>query len=183
MTDTTEDLELFDDAKEEFASKDDLRNRLVLVWVTGKMGTRKSEASGKTYEWVEATTLVVDDGDNWTGKVMDSNSQAERDALVLSVAENGPQLVELQYSFGGMVARLKQRIGPDGKPKNYKPMLGRINSRPNKTKGMAPSWSVAEPTPEDRATAMKYADRIREVSTQVKAAVEGSPTSDEEAFE
>ena len=52
MTDTTEDLELFDEAQATFASKADLKDGLVLVWATGKYGTRKG-ANGP-YDWYEA---------------------------------------------------------------------------------------------------------------------------------
>jgi hypothetical protein len=162
-------LDLVDDSQETFPTKDDMKDRLVLVWVTGKFGSRQSEATKKTYPWVETVTMVIDDGPNWTGQVMDSDSQTLRESRIPSVAEAGPTVLEnFQFSFGGMVSRLQQRISPDGKPKTFKPMLGRINSRPNKTKGMAPSWSVASPTPEDHAVIPKYAAQIREISAQLE---------------
>lgn len=180
MTDTTEDLELFDNAQAQFASKLDLKDRLCLIWATGKNGTRKG-ANG-SYAWYDTYTLVIDDGPKWTGEVFDAEKDATRPILVDSVAEHGPQLLEgFQFSFGGMTARLANRVTGD-KPKTFKPMLGRINSRPNKTKGMAASWSVAEPTDEDKQVARKYADKIREVSALVEKAVNGDG-SDAEAFE
>lgn len=182
MTDTTEDLELFDEAQATFPSKADLKDRLVLVWATGKHGTRKG-ANGP-YDWYETYTLVIDDpngAENWNERVYDAEKETERDTLVPSVTKNGPQLLEsFQFSYGGMTARLKGRVQGD-KPKTFKPMLGRVNSRPNKTKGMAASWSIAEPTEADRATAVKFATRIREVSALVQEAVNGG--KDEDAFD
>jgi hypothetical protein len=179
MTDTTEDLELFDDAQATFANKLDVKDRLVLVWATGKHGTRKG-ANGP-YAWYDTFTLVLDDGPKWTGEVYDSEKDATRPILVPSVAQEGPQLLEnFQYSFGGMTSRLASRVTGD-KPKNFKPMLGRINSRPNKTKGMAASWSVAEPTQEEREIAIKHADLIREISEKVRTLANGG--TDEDAFE
>ena len=172
MTDVSSDIiDLVDDSQEVFPTKDDMKDRLVLVWVTGKTGTRKSEASGKQYTWVETTTMVVDDGPTWTGTVFDADTQQSREIRIPSVAEAGPTVLEnFQFSFGGMVSRLQQRIGPDGKPKTFKPMFGRINSRPNKTKGMAPSWSVATPTEEDHALLPKFATQIKEISARMEKA-------------
>lgn len=177
----SDDLELFDDAKSDFPSKWDLKDRLVLVWVTGKSGSRKGENG--SYDWVDTYTLVIDDGPEWTGKVFDGDKQTNRDPLVVSVADAGPQLLKnFQYSFAGMVARLKPRISADGKPETYKPLLGRINSRPNAKKGMAPPFSIADPTDADKAIARQYADNIREVTEAVKAAVSGA-SSDDSAFD
>lgn len=172
MTDNnSEILDLVDDSQEVFPTKDDMKDRLVLVWVTGKTGTRKSDATGKTYPWVETTTMVVDDGPKWTGEVYDADTQQSREIRIPSVAESGPTVLEnFQFSFGGMVSRLQQRIGPDGKPKTFKPMFGRINSRPNKTKGMAPSWSVATPTPEEHQAYAPFVAQIREISTRLEKA-------------
>jgi hypothetical protein len=187
MTDTTQDTadELFDDAKAEFPSKFDLKDRLVLVWVTGKHGTRTASRPGaKPYDWYETYTLVLDDPNgvkDWNGQVYDGDKETFRETLAPSTA-GGPVLLEkFQFSFTGMSARLAQRIVGD-KPKSFKPMLGRINSRPNKVKGMAASWSVAEPTAEEKALAAGHAAKIREVSTLVEAAVNG-PATDDEAFE
>src|SRR4051812_21959351 len=182
MTDTqnttAEDLELFDDAKEEFPGKEDLRDRLVAIWVTGKHGTRKSEANNTSYAWYETTTLVLDDGPAWDGtKIVDGE---KRENLVPSVAQNGPQRLEaFQWSTGGMVSRLQARVVGD-QPKTFKPMLGRINSRPNSKKGFSASWSISEPTDEDRAKARASAALIRQISAELEKA--GQPT-DEDAFE
>jgi hypothetical protein len=191
MTDVTEnpaveddDLELFDAAKAEFASKYDLKDRLVLVWATGKNGKRKGENS--VYEWFETNTLVIDDPNgatDWNEQVFDSEKETFRDTLVPSVVKNGPHLLEkFQFSYGGMCARLRPRVTADQKPATYKPMLGRVNSRPNAKKGMAPSWSIAEPTDSDMATARKYGAQIKELSAKLKAEIDKSE-SDEAAFD
>lgn len=175
MTDaTTDDLELFDDAQSVFPSKHDLKDRLVLVWVTGKHGTEKG--TNKPYDWYETHTLVIDDPNgtkDWNERVYDPDIQGERETLVPSVAKHGPQLLEnFRFSYGGMVARLRNRVSGQV-PKTYAPMLGRINSRPNKDKGMAPSWSIATGTDADRAVAMQYATLIREITEKLKAEVAG----------
>jgi hypothetical protein len=181
MADTTEDLELFDEAQSTFPGKEDLENRLILVWVTGANGKRKG-ANGP-YDWYETYTLVLDDPNgatDWNERIFDTEKRAERDALVPSVVKNGPQLLEkFQFSYGGMTARLRGRVLGD-KPKNFVPMLGRVNSRPNKTKGWNASWSIAEPTDADKAVARQFSTRIREVSALVESAVKGT---DEDAFE
>ena len=43
-TNTTEDLELFDEATEEFPGKEDLKDRLVAIWVTNRHNTRVDTA-------------------------------------------------------------------------------------------------------------------------------------------
>jgi hypothetical protein len=182
MTDTSnataDDLELFDEAQEEFPGKEDLKDRLVAIWVTGKHGKRKSEANNTSYDWYETTVLVLDDGPNWDGyKIVDGE---RRMLLVDSVALNGPQRLDaFQWSTAGMVSRLQARVAGD-RPKTFKPMLGRINSRPNQKKGFSASWSISEPTDEDKAKARAQAALIRQVSAELEKA--GQPT-DEDAFE
>lgn len=181
---TDEDLELFDSAKAEFASKHDLKDRLILVWATGKNGKRKGENG--SYEWFETNTLVIDDPNgaaDWNEQVFDGQKEEWRDTLVPSVAANGPQLLEkLQFSYTGMCARLKPRVTADQKPATYRPMLGRVNSRPNAKKGMAASWSISEPTESDKQTARKYAAQVREITAKLKAETERAD-SDEAAFD
>lgn len=181
MTDTqnAEDLELFDEAQEEFPGKEDLKDRLVLIWPTGKHGQRKG-TNGKPYDWYETTTLVIDDGPAWTGKKIVDGEQVPM--LVPSVAEEGPQRLDaFQYSQGGLTARLANMVAGD-KPKSYRPMLGRINSRKNSQPGFSASWSIGKPTDEDRAKAKAPAITalIRQISADLEKA--GQPT-DEDAFE
>jgi hypothetical protein len=177
-TNTAEDLELFDDAKEEFPAKEDLKGRLVAIWVTGKHGTRKSEANNSSYQWFETITLVLDDGPDWDGmKIVDGE---KRENLVPSVAAEGPQRLDAhQWSTGGLVSRLQARVIGD-KPKTFKPMLGRINSRPNTKKGFSASWSISEPTAEDRKIAIAQAGLLRQITAELEA---GLVAKDEEAFE
>jgi hypothetical protein len=178
VTDIHEDDDLFDAATNQFPSKEDMENRLVLIWPTGKNGTRRSESTGKPYRWYETVTVVIDDGPNgWQAQRSDGDPN-----LIASVAENGPQtLNNYQWTPGGLVARLESRV-TDGKPNTYKPILGRINQRKNKNKGMANPWSIAEPTDEDKATARRYTDLIRKTSADLKARVEAG-TGDDEAFD
>jgi len=178
-TNTAEDLELFDEAQEEFPGKEDLKDRLVAIWVTGKHGQRKGSTPGaKPYDWYETVTLVLDDGPNWTGmKIVDGE---QRPMLVESVKEHGPQRLEsFQFSQGGLTARLAQRVQGD-KPKSFKPMLGRINSRKNSQPGFSASWSIATPTDADKAIAVKHAALLRQISAELEA---GLTAADEAAFE
>jgi hypothetical protein len=169
MTDSTEILDLVDDSQSVFPTKDDMNHRLVLVWVTGKKGTRQGE-NGK-YTWVETVTMVIDDGPSWTGQVLDSDTLAMREIRIPSVEAEGPTVLEnFQFSFGGMVARLEQRINADGTPKYFKPMMGRIDSRPNSKKGMAPPFSILTPTAEDHELLPKFAAQIREISARMEKA-------------
>ncbi len=187
MTDNDEALELFDTAKAEFPSRFDLKDRLCLIWVTGRNGKRKGE-NGE-YDWFDTYTLVLDDpngSQDWNGKVFDTEKETERDTLVPSVVQTGePQLLKnFQYSFGGMTARLSPRVSGQV-PATYKPMLGRINSRPNKRRGMAASWSVAEPTADEVKFAMNHASMIAEVTEMVKAYVASggsAGSADDSAF-
>jgi hypothetical protein len=45
---------------------------------------------------------------------------------------------------------------------------------------MADAWSISEPTPEDKAIAVKNADLLRKITAQLQAA---QTTADEDAFE
>jgi hypothetical protein len=190
MTDTTEDLELFDDATSDFPGKEDLKDRLVAIWVTGRHGTRVGKSPGsKPYAWYETTTLVLDDGPAWDGyKVVDGE---RKPMLIDSVAEHGPQRIEFQYGQSGLTKRLEGRVHisvamppvnqeVNDKPKTFKPMVGRINSRANSIKGFNAAWSIAEPTDEDRAIAVKNADLIRQITAELKAA---QKSEDEAAFD
>lgn len=195
MTDTqnatAEDLELFDDATEEFPGKEDLKDRLVAIWVTGRHGTRIGKAPGsKPYPWYETVTLVLDDGPAWDGyKIVDGE---RKPMLIESVTEHGPQRLDgFQYAQTGMTKRLEQRVhlsialpavGKEVKdqPKSFKPMLGRINSRKNSQAGFNASWSISEPTDGDRAKARAQAALILQISAELEKA--GQPT-DEDAFE
>lgn len=182
-------MDLFDDAQEEFPGKEDLKDRLVLIWVTGKHGVRKADAPGsRPYDWYETITLVIDDGPNWNGKkIVDDESVP---MLVPSVKEFGPQrLNNFQFTMSGLTSRLSQRVqlspgepkvngAPvNDKPSTFAPMLGRINSRKNKQQGFSASWSIAKPTDADKQIARKYNDLIAQITDELKNA--GAPQVDD----
>lgn len=158
MTQPNED-EFFDSATSEFPAKEDLKDRLVAIWNTGKEGTRTSQATGKPYSWVETVTVVLDDGpQGWSGVRQDGDPN-----LVPSVAGEGPQRLDgFQWSAGGIYSRVSKR------PVGGKPIIGRINSRKNSVKGMADAWSIAEMTDEDRETARKYTGLFRQVASDLE---------------
>jgi hypothetical protein len=163
------DEDLFDEASEEFASKEDFKDRLVAVWVTGKKGTRQN-ADGKEYGWVETITLALDDGpDGESATQLVGSAPARQD--------------NLQWSTEGMVSRLLPRItikDANGNP-IYRPMIGRVNSRKNKVKGRSDSWSIASPTDEDKAVAVAHGALLASITAEVKAARE--TTDDTKAFD
>lgn len=150
------DDDLFEAASETFPSKFDLKNRLVVIYPTGVTGQRQGE-NGQPYTWYETTTVVLDDGpEGWQAQVLNMDTGEMQANLVPSVAEEGPQVLRnFQWSAGGITARLAPRVPKaDGKPGSQ---VGRINSRPNKSKGMAPSWSISTPMEAEMATAREYA--------------------------
>lgn len=184
MTDPNED-EFFDSATSEFPAKEDLNGRLVAIWNLGKEGTRVSEATGKPYPWVETVTLVLDDGpDNWYATnikrpMLDGKGDfipGPDDSLVPSVQLSGPQRLDgFQWSATGIYSRASKRaVGG-------KPMIGRINSRKNKNKGMADAWSIAECTSADVEVARSHRSAIMALTAELAAAAQHA--SDSEAFD
>ena len=169
MTDTNTtpagDEEFFDSATSEFPAKEDLKDRLVAIWNTGKEGSRVSEANGKAYPYVETVTLVLDDGpDGWTGKRADGDPN-----LVASVADAGPQRLDgFQWSASGIYSRASKRKVGD------KPMIGRINSKKNTKKGFSDAWSIAEMTEDDKVTARKYTDLFHQISAEMQNKADGA---------
>jgi hypothetical protein len=194
MTDVNEvEQDLFDDAQEEFPGKEDLKDRLVLIWVTGRHGVRKSaDAGSRPYDWYETVTVVLDDGPNWDGfKVVDGE---RKPMLVASVKDEGPQRLDnFQFTQSGLTTRLAGRValspgsptinGPavQDKSKTYRPMIGRINSRPNKVKGRSASWSIAEPTIEDKVVARKHNALIAQISKEMETA--GQEKAENDGFD
>jgi hypothetical protein len=171
-TNSTPEDEFFDDAAEAFPGKEDLKDRLVAVWALERGQDKNNE--GKAYPFVKTITLVLDDGPNgWSPTSIKDDETVPN--LVPPVAEDGPQELALRWSTEGMVARLDPRIG-----KTTKPMIGRINSRKNKTSGRSASWSIAAPTDEDKATARGHVDAIKAVTARVEA--EANAAVDAEAF-
>lgn len=164
--------EFYDSATSEFPAKEDLKDRLVAIWFTGKTGERKSEATGKVYPFCETVTLVLDDGPDGYQEVRTDGDPN----LVPSVEVNGPQkLDDFQWSATGIYSRaVKREVGG-------KPMIGRINSRKNKTKGMADAWSIAEMVPADVDVARRHRDAI--MATTAAMAASKQSAEDRAAFD
>ena len=162
MTDHDDDF--FDDAKSEFPSKEDLKDRLVAIFATGPVGQRKSEASGKPYDYVETVTVVLDDGPNH-----DMSTE-----LVPSVDATGRAQVlpGFQWSTTGVVSRVKPRVDTE---KALRPLIGRINSMPNKRKGFSDAWSIATPTEADKEIARRYRAQLDKVRADLLAADDREP--------
>lgn len=174
MSDTTNTAqdEFFDDAAETFPGKEDLKDRLVAVWVLERGQDKNAE--GKLYPYVKTVTLVLDDGPNgWSPTSVKDGETVPN--LVPSVADQGPQELALRWSTAGMVARLDPRIG-----QTTKPMIGRINSRPNKTKGRSASWSISSPTDDDKVTAREHVETVKAITARLAA--EATAAVDAEAF-
>lgn len=192
MTDTastTEDLELFDNAKQDFPSKYDLRDRLVAIWVTGKQGTRPGQNGGEPYPWVETVTLVMDDPggvQDWNGLVKNEDGDLV-ETLVPSVVAEGPaRLDRFQWSAGGIATRLLPRITLKDKQTDqpiYRPYIGRINERKSTQKGRNNPWGIATCTEDEmKYISENFADKLRAITIEVKGLREGTG-SDEKAFD
>lgn len=171
-----DDEGLFDPAKDMFPSKEDLEDRLVVIYPTGKTGERVSQSTGKPYTWYETTTVVLDDGpDGWRPTV--TVDHVERENLVPSVADNGPQVLRnFQWSTGALTARLAP-IADDAKVRS---IVGRINTRPPTKKGMNPPWGIAKPTEDEMNVARQYADVCRQARLEIRE--HRQKASDEAAF-
>jgi hypothetical protein len=170
---TTPEDEFYDDAQETFPSKEDLKDRLVAVWALEK-GTDKN-AEGRVYATVQSVTLVLDDGpEGWSPtSIRDGEVTPNR---VASVEQEGFQELPLRWSTEGMVSRLGPRVG-----KTWLPMIGRINSRPNKVKGRSASWSIAAPTEDDKVILRQHKAEIMAVSRRLEQ--EANQTIDTAVFD
>jgi len=158
MTDHTDD-DFFDDAKSEFPDKEDLKDRLVAIFAIGPVGQRKSEASGKAYDYVETVTVVLDNGPDGT-----SHSELVPEVEGLPVVLHG-----FQWSASGVVARTKPRVGTE---LALRPVVGRINSMPNRRKGFSDAWSIAEPTDDDRRIVRDFRVSLLKIRDDIVAARE-----------
>ena len=168
---TTETIELFDDVPDSFPSKFDLKDRLVAVWVTGKHGMRKGER--EDYPFEETITLVLDDGPNgWQAQVLNFESGSMQENLVPSVAAEGPyRMDKFQWSATGIASRL----APRREKKISRPMLGRVNVKPNAQKGRAAPWSLANATVEEKEAAAKVAGPlIAQICAEVEKMLTGA---------
>lgn len=153
---------LFDAATDTFPRRNDLRDRLVVVYPTGEHGTRKGDGpDAKPYPWYATTTVVLDDGpDGWQPTVPDDDGDPTPN-LVPSVADNGPQvLTNFQWSASGLVSRIQTKL-PD--PKTGKPgsICGRINVMKNKVKGRSAPWSIKGASEDELNVAREYRDVLK----------------------
>lgn len=165
---------LFEPAKDQFAGKEDLKDRLVAVYPNGETG-QDLGANGKPFSWYMTTTVVLDDGpDGWQAQVQGQDGEM-RDNLVPSVEENGPQVLRnFRWSTDGMVARIKP-IHDDPKVRS---IVGRINRRPSTKKGHNPAWSIAKPTDADMTTARQHADVCRAERQAIRDARQAKADAD-----
>lgn len=185
MTDTVngttpadDDDGLFDAATDTFPRRNDMVDRLVVIYPTGKHGTRLSEG-GDPYPWYETTTVVLDDGpEGWQEQVKDDDGDLTPN-LIPSVLDEGAQVqVNFQWSASGIVSRIQAKL-PDanGRPGS---IVGRINTKKNKVKGRSASWSISKPTEADMETARQYADVCRQARAAVQR--EAQKDLDKDAF-
>lgn len=184
--------EFYDDATENFPSKDDLApladakknpttdGRLVAIWAV-KNGEEVNQ-QGKKYAITDSITLVLDDGpkgDQFTELI-------------------GPAPVELnlRHSTSGIQSRLAPRVEGMTKavrnddnevirpsvPQRYRPMIGRINTRPSTVvKGGSLAFSIAAPTEADREIIERHRDLIVEINAKIEQ--KDAEKADAEAFE
>jgi hypothetical protein len=152
-----DDDDLFEESSDEFIGKPDFKDRLVMIYPTGKSGERIGE-NGKPYPWYETYTVVLDDGPNgYQEQVLDAdlNGGQMRPNRIPSVEINGAQIIEdHQWSAGGVTSRLKDKVPAkhDGVPVG---LLGRIDAKAQK--GKAAAWRPNAPTEADRARAVEPA--------------------------
>lgn len=170
MSDVYDD-DLFEPAKSEFPAKEDLKDRLVAIYPTGKFGTRKSPATNKEYGWIETTTVVLDDGpngDSFTDLVPPVGGD---------IGEGKPIVLRnFQWSAAGIFSRVEQKRTNPSVPGT----VGRINAMKNKQKGLADAWSISTPTEDEMATARRFGDACRAARDEIKAA--RAKDADEDAF-
>jgi hypothetical protein len=175
-----EDDDLFTPATDTFPRRNDLRDRLVVIYPTGKHGTRKGDGpDAKPYPWYETTTVVLDDGPSgWQDTVPDDDGDPTPN-LVPSVADNGPQvLTNFQWSATGLVSRIQTNLpGADGKPGS---ILGRINVMKNKVKGRSAPWSISKATEDDLMVARQYRAECKAARDAITQ--ENVKTADADAF-
>jgi hypothetical protein len=163
-TSTNED-EFYDDASSEFPSPEDLCptdpkgpvvGRLVAIWAV-ENGSAKGENG--PYPYTESITLVLDDGPNGD--------------LATALIGKAPQRLDLRHSTTGIQSRLRGRVegvNAKGVPMKYRPMIGRVNTRPStKYKKGSPAFSIAEPTPEDRAVIDAHKAEIIAINRELEA--------------
>lgn len=188
---TTDEDEFYDEATEAFPSVNDLvpgahnritdqvNGRLVAIWAK-ENGVGKGDSG--PYPYTDALVLVLDDGPN--------GDQATD--LIPQAPWEGP----LRFSTIGTNTRLAPRVDgmskakrdEDGNiiapavPLKFRPMIGRINARPNqKQKNGSPPIGIAAPTDEDKTIIAKYKKMIVEINERLEA--KATEAEDAKAFE
>jgi len=168
VPDDDDDDGLFVAATDTFPRRNDMLNRLVVIYPTGEHGQRLSN-DGDPYDWYSSYTVVLDDGpEGWQAMVPDDDGDMTPN-LIPSVDQEGAQVqVNFQWSASGIVSRIQANL-PDrqtGKPGS---IVGRINSQKNRIKGRSPSWSISKPTEDDMAAARKYTVECRAARDDAQA--------------
>lgn len=173
------DEQFYDEATDQFPSVNDLvpgannritdqvDGRLVAIWAK-ENGT--GQGDNGPYDWTDAYVLVLDDGPD--------GDQATD--LIPQAPWEGP----LRFSTKGTQSRLAPRVdgmtkpvrNSDGEiiapsvPMRFRPMIGRINARPNqKQKNGSPPIGIAKPSDSDKATVQKHKAMIIEINERMEA--------------
>lgn len=157
-TTPADDDDVFEAASRDFVSKADFKDRLVMIYPTGKTEVQMSKTTGKSYTQYETYTVVLDDGpDGYQENVLDTDQDEPgmRPNRIPSVAEHGPQVAEnYRWSAGGIASQItgkaKMPAKNGGVPGG---VLGRVNALP--IKGKSAAWGLKDPTEADRALAVE----------------------------
>lgn len=157
-TTPADDDDLFEGASRDFVNKADFKDRLVMIYPTGKTETKMSTTTGKTYMQHETYTVVLDDGpDGYQEQVLDTDQEVPgmRENRIPSVAENGAQVVEnYRWSAGGVTAQITNKTKTPAKNNGVPTgVLGRVNSLP--IKGKSAAWGLKDATEADKARAVE----------------------------
>lgn len=155
-----DDDDVFEGSSDDFAAKEDMKDRLVMIYPTGGKGYFPPKAPGAKQDvWYDTITVVLDDGVDADGKPMewspttiDKNGN-QRENLIPSVAEFGPQTVPYRWSTTGATSRLAKKLPElnNGVPVG---LLGRVN-KGKATGGNNAPWRPNPPTEADKALAVQ----------------------------
>lgn len=172
-----DESDLFEGSSDEFAGKEDMKDRLVMIYPTGRQGTGLG-ASGKPYPWYDTITVVLDDGPKgWQSEIVGKDGEP-RENLIPSVEENGPQAVPYRWSTSGATSRIAKKLPElnDGVPVG---LLGRIDKGQAKGGNNAP-WRPNPPTDADKELAVRpdmKAARLK-ARDEIVAALKASEAED-----
>lgn len=173
--------DLFEGSSDEFAGKEDMLNRLVMIYPTGEEGrfqAKKGQTQGDA--WYGTITVVLDDGpDGYQETVVGKNGEI-RGNMIPSVAENGPQTVRYRWSTKGAASRLAPKLPAlhDGVPVG---LLGRID-KGKATGGNNAPWRPNPPTDADRALAVRPEMRAARLKARDEIVASLKAAEAEDAF-